>query len=59
MTTSSDQRALINAVIAQERVTVAFYKARLVEETRPAFAARIRGLMAYHRRQIKRWKGEL
>lgn len=57
--TSSDQRASINAVIAQEKATVAFYAAALKEETRAAFRTRLKGLCAYHCRQIKRWREEL
>jgi hypothetical protein len=57
--TSSDQAASIRAVIAQERASVAFYAAALKEETRPPFVARLKALRAYHKAQIKRWKGEL
>ncbi len=56
---SSDQRASIVAVIAQERRSVAFYAAALGKETRPAFVARLKGLQRYHKAQIKRWKEEL
>ncbi len=52
--TSSDQAASINAVIAQERASVAFYAAQLKEETRAARRARLKGLKRYHQAQIKR-----
>lgn len=57
--TSSDKAASINAVIAQERATVAFYAAKLKEETRRAYRARLRALRDYHKAQIKRWREEL
>jgi hypothetical protein len=56
---STDQRASILAVITQEKATVAFYALALKEETRAPFAVRLKGLQAYHKAQIKRWKGEL
>lgn len=57
--TSSDQAASIRGVIAQERATAAFYTAQLKVETRPPFVARLKGLRAYHKAQIKRWKAAL
>ena len=56
---STDQAASIRAVIVQERASVALYTAQLKEETRPAFIVRLKGLRAYHKAQIKRWKEEL
>ncbi len=57
--TSSDQVASIRSVILQEKATVAFYAIQLKTETDKAVRARLRGLQAYHRAQIKRWKEEL
>jgi hypothetical protein len=56
---TTDQAASINAVIAQERRSVAFYAAQLKEETRKPYRARLRGLRDYHKAQIKRWREEL
>ena len=56
---STDQRASIQGVIAQERASERFYDAALKEETRAPAIVRLKGLRAYHKAQIKRWKGEL
>jgi hypothetical protein len=56
---SSDQAASLRGIIAQERVTVAWYT-HLIEITAPgAFERRLRALKKYHQKQIKRRQEEL
>jgi hypothetical protein len=56
---SSDQRASLRGVIAQEKLTVDWYT-HLIDITAPGVVERrLRALRAYHRNQIKRRKAEL
>lgn len=45
----------IRRVIAQEQATVAQYTALIKSTPTP----RLKALRAYHKAQVKRWKGEL
>jgi len=56
---SSDQSASLRGIIAQERVTVAWYT-HLIAITEPgALERRLRALRAFHRKEIKRRQEEL
>lgn len=54
--TSSDQRASILAVIAQEKKTVAHYATLIAAEPQNV---RWPALRRYHQAQIKKWRKEL
>jgi hypothetical protein len=56
---SSDQSASLRAVIAQERVTVAWYKHLIGITPNGPVERRLRALCAYHQAQIKRRQKEL